>query len=149
MMRRNGLKGQQRSAQGSALGTLEAQPSPCKGKRTIAGQHPAITLLPFQGGGVYSSSPRALPWADHCCPFGAFERRILPCYFLSLLNNTVTLYHSYSLHTVSQLECRVLPFSIACLCSVCLHIGLCSLPFGAEGMGRDRSLYLCHTKGTI
>ena len=51
MMRSNGLKGQQRPAQGSALGTLEAQPSPCKGKRTIAGQHPAISLLPFQGGG--------------------------------------------------------------------------------------------------
>ena len=99
MMRRNGLrsaqgdacvehrskKGQQRSAQGSALGTRDAQPSPCKGKRTIAGRCPAITLLPFQGGGIYSSSPRALPWADHCCPFGAFERRILPSYFLSLL----------------------------------------------------------------
>ena len=34
-MRSNGLKGQQRSAQGSALGKLEAQPSPCKGKRTL------------------------------------------------------------------------------------------------------------------
>ena len=51
MMRSNGLKGQQRSAQGSALGKREAQHSPCKGKRTIAGHRPAITLLPFQGGG--------------------------------------------------------------------------------------------------
>ena len=51
MMRSNGLEGQQWSAQGNALGTQVAQPSPCKGKRTIAGQRPAITLLPFQGGG--------------------------------------------------------------------------------------------------
>ena len=51
MVRNSGLKGQQMSAQGSALGKREAQPSPCKGKRTIAGHRPAITLLPFQGGG--------------------------------------------------------------------------------------------------
>ena len=89
MMRSNGLKGQQWSAQGCALGKRNARPSPCKGKRTIAGQRPAITLLPFQGGVIYSSSPRALPWADHCCPFGAFERRILPSYFLSLLMITL------------------------------------------------------------
>ncbi len=42
-------KGQQLLAQGSALGNEEHIYSPCKGKRTIAGHRPAITLLPLQG----------------------------------------------------------------------------------------------------
>ena len=60
----NGLKGQQWSAQGSALGKREAKPSPCKGKRAVAGRRPAVTLLPLQGGGsplVYTQGA-ALGW---------------------------------------------------------------------------------------
>ena len=69
-----GLKGQQLSAQGNALGRRYAQPSPCKGKRVIA----AITLLPLQGVPYTSSTPRALPWADLSTPFqGAHGRNRL------------------------------------------------------------------------
>ena len=49
IMRSNGLKGQQPIAQGIALGNVVHINTPCKGKRTIAGHRPAITLLPFQG----------------------------------------------------------------------------------------------------
>ena len=51
MKQRDGLKGQQPLAQGNALGNGEHINSPCKGKRTIAGHRPAITLLPLQGVG--------------------------------------------------------------------------------------------------
>ena len=56
MMRSNCLKGQQRSAQGSALGTLRAQPF------------------------LLRCSTQASLWAER----GAFERRILPTYFLNI-----------------------------------------------------------------
>ncbi len=49
IMRSNGLKGQQPIAQGIALGKTTYPRTPCKGKRTIAGHRPAITLLPLQG----------------------------------------------------------------------------------------------------
>ena len=48
-MHRDGLKGQQMSAQGNALSKTMQEHSPCKGKRTIAGHRPAIMLLPSQG----------------------------------------------------------------------------------------------------
>ena len=36
-------------AQGIALGNRQPQSTPCKGKRTITGHRPSITLLPLQG----------------------------------------------------------------------------------------------------
>ena len=74
MSQRDGLKGQQRIAQGNALGRKEAVASPCKGKSTNAGCRPATELLPLQGVFDIAILPRALPWAIRYCPFGAFQR---------------------------------------------------------------------------
>ena len=69
MMQKNGLKGQQIIAQGIALGNIEAINTPCKGKRTIAGHRPAITLLPFQGGDWASVNTQGDALGYYLLPF--------------------------------------------------------------------------------
>ena len=58
-------RGSEQSAQGVALGTLEAQSPPCKGKRMTS----ARILLPFQGEVCPLNIPRVLPRADCFWPF--------------------------------------------------------------------------------
>ncbi len=64
----NGLKGQQLSAQGNALGKVLTAPTPCKGKSGTL----FTMLLPFQGvvcTAVYTQGV-ALGYSLHC-PFRA------------------------------------------------------------------------------
>ena len=69
MMQKNGLKGQQLIALGIAPGNMEAINTPCKGKRTIAGHRPAITLLPFQGGDYASVNTQSDALGYSLLPF--------------------------------------------------------------------------------
>ena len=65
-----GLKAQKLLAQGSALGIMDANLSPCKGKSFVY-QPGILKLLPLQGALLIASIPRALPWARSFCPFRA------------------------------------------------------------------------------
>lgn len=91
-MRRDGLKGQQRIAQGNALGRQMVVATPCKGKSSIAGQRPALVLLPLQGVCDFAYLPRALPWAIRYYPFGAFNAEFLPSYFCNITKDTLRMY---------------------------------------------------------
>ena len=71
-------RGNERLAQGIALGKGVRQAPPLKGQKPVykgialvchhLGRHPDITLLPFQGEGRLPPIPRAMPWAKFSLP---------------------------------------------------------------------------------
>ena len=65
---KDGLKGQNLSAQGIALGIHQAQPTPYRGKSILQSRF----FCPYRAHLRSTLQPRAMPWADSCCPFGAF-----------------------------------------------------------------------------
>ena len=80
-----GLKGQQIIAQGIALGNMEAINTPWKGKRTIAGHRPAITLLPFQGGNCASVNTQGVALGYYLLPFQGVHTQNFTKLFFKLL----------------------------------------------------------------
>ena len=64
------LKGQKLLAQGTALGIINGNLSPCKGKSfEFASYFKAFALT---GRIAPTTTPRAVPWAGSFCPFRAY-----------------------------------------------------------------------------